>query len=51
MRELFSWFEADRLHPHISAEYPLARFDAALDAVMERSARGKIVLRMHADNA
>lgn len=51
MRELFAWFEAGRLHPHISAEYPLARFDAALDEVMERTARGKIVLRMHPESA
>jgi NADPH2:quinone reductase len=51
MAELFDWFEAGHLHPHISAEYPLARFDAALDEVMERTARGKVVLRMPAETA
>lgn len=47
MAQLFAWFEAGHLHPHIFAEYPLDRFDVALDAVMQRTARGKVVLRMH----
>lgn len=46
MAELFSWFDQGRLKPHIFAEYPLAGFAEALDAVMERTAQGKVVLRM-----
>jgi NADPH:quinone reductase len=51
MAVLFSWFEAGRLKPHIFAEYPLSRFGEALDAVMERAARGKVVLRMKAQTS
>lgn len=48
MAELFRWFEEGSLHPHISAEYPLERFAEALDAVMERKVKGKVVLTMGA---
>jgi len=46
MAELFAWFEQGRLKPHISAEYPLERFAEALDVVMERAVKGKVVLTM-----
>ncbi|MEW6645236.1 MAG: NADPH:quinone oxidoreductase family protein [Pseudomonadota bacterium] len=46
MAELFSWFAQGRLKPHISGEYPLERFAEALDVVMERAAKGKVVLSM-----
>jgi NADPH:quinone reductase len=46
MAELFSWFAQGRLKPHISGEYPLERFAEALDVVMERAAKGKVVLNM-----
>lgn len=49
MAELFGWFEQGRLRPHICAEYPLDRFAEALDAVMERTAKGKVVLTMPAN--
>jgi NADPH2:quinone reductase len=51
MAELFAWFEQGSLRPHISAEYPLARFDEALDMVMERRAKGKVVLTMSREAA
>lgn len=51
MAELFSWFEQGRLRPHISAEFPLTRFDEALDMVMERRAKGKVVLTMSREAA
>jgi NADPH2:quinone reductase len=44
MAELFNWFDQGKLKPHISGEYPLARFAEALSAVMERKALGKVVL-------
>ena len=46
MAELFSWFDQGRLNPHIHAEFPLDDFADALSAVMERTAQGKVVLRM-----
>lgn len=48
MAELFDWFEQGHLRPHIGARYPLERFAEALDMVMERTARGKVVLTMAA---
>jgi NADPH2:quinone reductase len=48
MALLFDWFDQGLLKPHISARYPLARFAEALDAVMERTAQGKVVLTMDA---
>jgi NADPH:quinone reductase len=44
--ELLQWYQAGRLRPHVSATYPLADFRAALDAVMQRRAKGKVVLVM-----
>lgn len=42
--ELMGWFAKGKLKPHISAEYPLERFAEALDVVMERAVKGKVVL-------
>lgn len=42
--ELMDWFAKGKLTPHISAEYPLDRFAEALDVVMERAVKGKVVL-------
>lgn len=42
--ELLRWFADGKLKPHISATYPLDRYSEALDVVMERAARGKVVL-------
>lgn len=46
MAELFDWFQAGHLNPHIGGEYPMERYAEALDAVMERRAQGKVVLTM-----
>lgn len=46
--ELMDWLAQGRLKPHVSAEYPLDRFAEALDLIMERGAKGKIVLRIGA---
>ena len=49
MAELFSWFSAGDLRPHISGTYSLPDFAKALDDVMERRAKGKIILRIKED--
>lgn len=42
--QLFDWVAEGRLHPHISATFPLDDATAALEALLARAATGKIVL-------
>jgi NADPH2:quinone reductase len=42
--ELFDWYAQGRLHPHVSATFPLERFSEALEMVMNRRAQGKVAL-------
>ncbi|MDB5999557.1 MAG: NADPH:quinone oxidoreductase, partial [Rhizobacter sp.] len=44
MRELFAWFQEGRVKPHICARFPLERTADAMAAVMNRSAKGKVVV-------
>lgn len=44
--ELFDFFAAGKLRPHISETYPLANAVAGLQQVMQRRARGKVVLTL-----
>lgn len=44
MRRLFDWYDRGALRPHVGETYPLADAAAALDVVMGRRARGKVVL-------
>jgi NADPH2:quinone reductase len=44
MAELLAWYEAGRIKPHVSETYPLSRYDEALGRVMERAAKGKVVI-------
>jgi len=46
MSQLLGWYTEGRLRPHVSGTYPLARYGEALAAVMERRAKGKVVLVM-----
>lgn len=41
---LFHWFEDGRLHPHISAEFPLERAAEALELLRSRKSTGKVVV-------
>ncbi|MGE5522938.1 MAG: NADPH:quinone oxidoreductase family protein [Rhodospirillaceae bacterium] len=45
-QELFRWYEAGKIKPHVMAAYPLARYLDALRAVRDRSVQGKVVLMM-----
>jgi NADPH2:quinone reductase len=45
-QELFAWYAQGKLKPHISATYPLARAAEAITAVMNREAKGKVVLEV-----
>jgi NADPH2:quinone reductase len=42
--ELFRWYEAGLLHPHIGEQYDLADAPTALQRLIDRQSRGKIVL-------
>jgi NADPH:quinone reductase len=44
--QLFAWYAAGKLRPHLSQRFALARFREALESVMERRATGKVVLLM-----
>jgi len=46
LAELFAWYTAGKLRPHVSATFPLERYREALDAVMQRKVLGKAVLVM-----
>src|SRR5213080_4989013 len=46
IQELLSWFSAGKLKPHISATYPLEHAAEALNDVMNRKVKGKVVLLM-----
>jgi len=42
--ELMQWYSAGKLKPHIHAVYPLAEAPKALEEMMNRKVRGKIVI-------
>jgi NADPH:quinone reductase len=45
LTELFTWLGQRRLRPHVSRVYPLADAARALEALLERKAVGKLVLK------
>jgi NADPH2:quinone reductase len=46
MKELLAWYAQGRLKPHISARFPLERGAEAIAMLMERKAKGKVVITM-----
>ena len=44
--ELVAMFDEGTIRPHISARYPLEDTGAALRALMDRKATGKIVIEL-----
>ena len=42
--ELFAWFEAGKLHPHVSHRFDLAEASQALELLTSRKSTGKVVL-------
>ena len=45
-RELFDWYVAGKIKPHVMAAYPLAQYREALRVVRDREVVGKIVILM-----
>jgi NADPH2:quinone reductase len=46
MAELFAWYNAGRLRPHVTNTFPLSGYREALAAVTGREVQGKVVLLM-----
>lgn len=44
MKELFDWFRAGRIKPHISGHFPLERGAEAIRMLMDRQAKGKVII-------
>jgi NADPH:quinone reductase len=44
MRELHDLFDHGRIHPHVSAVYPLAETAQALQSMLDRTATGKVLI-------
>lgn len=44
MAELLDWYRQGRLKPHISGHFPLAEGGKAIRALMERQAKGKLIV-------
>jgi NADPH:quinone reductase len=44
MAELLAWYAQGRLRPHVSGTFPLSGYREALDVVMNRKVKGKIVM-------
>jgi NADPH2:quinone reductase len=44
--QLFQWYEAGQIRPHISAVYPLAETAAAMNVLLGRQATGKVVVEI-----
>ena len=44
LAQLLAWYGEGRLRPHVSGTFPLASYREALDVVMNRNARGKVVM-------
>jgi NADPH:quinone reductase len=43
---MFRWFEAGKLHPHVSKVFPLDAVPQAMNALLSRQATGKLVIRV-----
>ncbi len=46
MKTLMGWYQADRLHPHISHTLPLARVAEGMELLRQRKSTGKVVITM-----
>lgn len=47
--DLFAWYEAGKLKPHVSHSFPLDQAAEALELLASRKSTGKVVLTMDAD--
>jgi NADPH2:quinone reductase len=46
LHEMLKWIAEGKLHPHVSAKFPLAEGGKAIRMLMDRKAQGKVVVTM-----
>ncbi|WP_293452333.1 NADPH:quinone oxidoreductase family protein [Planktotalea sp.] len=46
LRELFAWFEAGKLHPHVSNVLPLEQAGEGIELLRSRKSTGKVVIKV-----
>jgi NADPH2:quinone reductase len=46
LQEMMKWIVDGKLHPHVSAKFPLAEGGKAIRLLMDRKAQGKVVVTM-----
>lgn len=46
LHEMVKWISEGKLHPHVSAKFPLAEGGKAIRMLMDRKAQGKVVVTM-----
>jgi NADPH2:quinone reductase len=47
-QQMLDWWRDGKLRPHVSATFPLERFRDAIETVVQRRAKGKVVVTMAA---
>ena len=47
LTQLFRWYEAGEIKPHISHKFTLEQAEAALDLLKNRKSTGKVVVKIH----
>lgn len=46
LQEMMKWISEGKIHPHVSAKFPLAEGGKAIRMLMDRKAQGKVVVTM-----
>jgi NADPH2:quinone reductase len=49
LRELFAWYEAGKLHPHVSHVLPFEQAAGGIELLRTRKSTGKVVIEVAAE--
>ncbi len=44
--QIFAWIAQGKLKPHVGAVFPLEQFKTAMESVLDRTAQGRVVLKV-----
>jgi NADPH2:quinone reductase len=44
--KIFEWIAQGKLKPHVGAVFPLEQFKTAMESVLDRTAQGRVVLKV-----
>ncbi len=47
--KMFEWYEAGKIHPHISGRFPMAETRMALEFILSRKSTGKVIVTVNPD--